>query len=82
MLLIMFRLMMCITTNTNETKKHYMFCGEILEEIDNHPYLEVLFDTKMKWFSHISNISRKVNVVLNLIKRNVWDCPREAKEVA
>lgn len=33
-------------------------------------------------FPYISNITRKANVVLNVIKRNLWDCPREVKEVA
>ena len=49
---------MCMTTKKNVTKEHYMYCGETLEEIDNHPYLGVLFNTKMKWSSHTSNITR------------------------
>lgn len=41
-----------------------------------------MFDNKMKWSSHISNITRKANVVLHVIKRNLWNCPRDVKEVA
>ena len=59
-----------------------MFCGQVLEEVKNHPYLGIMFDNKMKWSSHISNITRKANVVLNVIKRNLWNCPRDVKEVA
>ena len=73
---------MCITTKKNTIKKQYMFCGQVLEEVKNHPYLGVMFDNKMKWSSHISNITRKANVVLNVIKRNLWNCPRDVKEVA
>ena len=58
-----------------------MFCGQILEEVENHPYLGVIYD-KIKWSSHISNTARKANVVSHIIKRNLWNCPREIKEVA
>ncbi|CAB3989347.1 vascular endothelial growth factor receptor 2-like, partial [Paramuricea clavata] len=73
---------MCITTKKNIIKKQYMFCGQILEEVENHPYLGVMFDNKMKWSSHISNTTRKANVILHVIKRNLWNCPRDVKEVA
>ncbi|CAB4025778.1 Hypothetical predicted protein, partial [Paramuricea clavata] len=73
---------MCITTKKNIIKKQYMFCGQILEEVEDHPYLGVMFDNKMKWSSHISNTTRKANVVLHVIKRNLWNCPRDVKEVA
>ena len=48
---------MFIITKKNITKKQYMFCGQILEEVQNHPYLGVMFNDKMKWSSHISNIT-------------------------
>ena len=73
---------MCITTKKNVIKKQYMFCGQILEEVENHPYLGVMFNDKIKWSPHISNITRKANVVLHVIKRNLWNCPRNVKEVA
>ena len=73
---------MCITTKKNTVKKQYVFCGQILEEIKNHPYLGVMFDSKMKWSSYISNSTRKANVVSNIMKRNLWNCPRDVKEVA
>ena len=73
---------MCITTKKNTVKKQYVFCGQILEEVENHPYLGVMFDSKMKWSSHISNSTRKANVVSNIMKRNLWNCPRDVKEVA
>ena len=73
---------LCFTTKKNVTNRQYMFCWEMLEKVDNHPYLGVLFDTKMKWSSHISNITRtEANVVLNVIKRNLWDCPREVRKL-
>ena len=58
---------MCITTKKNVIKKQRVFCGQILEEVDSHPYLGVLFDNKMKWSSHISNISRRANGILSVI---------------
>ena len=73
---------MLITTKKNVIKKQYMFCGQILEEVENHPYLGVMFNNKIKWSPHISNITRKANVVIHVIKRNLWNCPRNVKEVA
>ena len=56
---------MCITTKKNITKKQYMFCGQILEEVQNHPYLRVMFNDKMKWSSHISKTTaRNSNTIL------------------
>ncbi len=59
-----------------------MFGGQILEEVKDHPYVGVMFDNKMKWSSHIYNTAQKANVVLHVIKRNLWNCPRDVKEVA
>ena len=73
---------MCITTKENTVKKQYVFCCQILEEVENHPYHGSMFDSKMKWSSHISNFTRKANVLLNVMKRNLWNCPRDVKEVA
>ena len=34
----------------------------------------------MKWSNHVSSISGKANKVLGLIKRNLWNCPKQVKE--
>ena len=32
--------------NQDPPKREYIFCGEILEEVESHPYLGVVFDNE------------------------------------
>ena len=34
-------MIMCFTTKKDPPKREYVFCGEILEEVNSHPYLGV-----------------------------------------
>ena len=49
---------MCFTTTKDPPKREYVFCGEILEEEDSHPYLGgVVLDNKIRWVpTHRSNV--------------------------
>ena len=49
--------MICIATKTIIIKNQHIiitFCGQILEEAEKNPYLEVMFDDKRKWSSNIT----------------------------
>ena len=39
---------MCFTTRRDPPKREYVFCGQILEEVESHPYLGVVLDKKMR----------------------------------
>ncbi|XP_073240461.1 gamma-aminobutyric acid receptor subunit beta-1-like [Porites lutea] len=71
---------MCFTTKRDPPKREYVFCGQILEEVESHPYLGVVLDNKMRWSPHIETITSRANKVLGLIKRNLWNCPKSVKE--
>lgn len=74
---------MCITTKRNPPpKREYVFYGEIIEEVESHLYLGIVLDQKMRWSPHITNITTKANRVLGLIKRNLWNCTQNVKEIA
>ena len=73
---------MCFTTRRDPPKREYVFCGEILEEVERHPYLGVMLDNKMRWSPHVETITSKANKILGLIKRNLWNCPKTVKETA
>ena len=72
----------CFSTRRDPPKREYVFCGEILEGVECHPYLGVVLDNKMRWSPHIETITSKANKVLGLIKRNLWNCPKSVKETA
>ena len=65
---------MCFTTKKDTPKLEYTVCGEILEEVDSHPYLGVV--------PTIEVISLRTNKVLGLIKRTLWNCPKSVRETA
>ena len=73
---------MCITTRRDPPKREYVFCGEILEEVERHPYLGVMLDNKMRWSPHVETITFIASKVMELIKRNLWNCPKTVKETA
>ena len=73
---------MCFSTKRNPPKREYVFCGQILEQVESHPYLGVVLDQKMRWSPHIRSVTSKANSVLGLIKRNLWNCPSSVKEAA
>ena len=70
----------CFTTRRVPPKREYVFCGEILEEVESFPYLGVMLDNKMRWSPHIEIITSRANKVLGLIKRNLWNCPKSVRE--
>lgn len=70
----------CFSTKQEPPQKTYVFCGTILEQVESIPYLGVTLDHQLKWSNHISNISRKANKTLGMIKRNLWNCPQSIKE--
>ena len=50
---------MCFTTKKDPPKREYVFCGEILEEVDSHPYLGVVLDNKIRWSQPIEVMSSR-----------------------
>ena len=73
---------MCFSTRSDPPKRENIFCGEILEEVESHPYLGVVLDNKMRCSPHIEIITSRANNVLGLIKRYLWKCPKSVKETA
>jgi len=53
-----------------------------LEQVDSFPYLGVTITNKLKWSSHVSITAAKANKSAGLIQRNIWNCPKNLKEIA
>ena len=56
--------------------------GEKVEGIQNTKYLGVTLNSKLKWDTHISQISSAANKMLGLLWRNLRHCPKNIKEAA
>ncbi|KAL9988289.1 hypothetical protein ACROYT_G002720 [Oculina patagonica] len=63
-------------------QRKYVFCGTELEQVDSISYLGVILNDNLKWSNHVSSISGKASKVLGMIKRNLWNCPKNVKETA
>jgi hypothetical protein len=53
---------------------------QILENVDQNPYLGVLFTNTLKWGTHINNILAKANKSLGFLRRNISKFPEEIKK--
>ena len=60
----------------------YALEGTALENVDNIKYLGVTITNDLKWNTHISNICTKANRTLGLLRRTLFSCPQNVKEVA
>ena len=63
----------CLTTKRDPPRREYVFCAEMLEEVEPHPYLGVVLDNKMRWSPYNGVITSRANNVLRLFKRNLWN---------
>ena len=50
--------------------------------MESTSYLGVILKDDLKWSNHVTSISGKTSKVLGLIKRNLWNCPRDVKVTA
>lgn len=71
---------MCISLKKELPLREYTFCGQVLDNVDSHPYLGVQLDSKLRWKEHNENTTSKANKILGLIKRNFWFCKEEVKK--
>ena len=64
----------CVTMTIgmrNPPNHVYEFCGQQLETVESHPYLGVHFNNTLTWSDHITEVCKKAQRVLGLIRRNL-----------
>ena len=57
----------------------YSINNTTLEWVDAFRYLGVTINNKLKWEDHISEVTAKASGILNLLRRTMWGCHRDAK---
>ena len=75
----------CVTMTIgmrNPPNHVYEFCGQQLETVESHPYLGVHFNNTLTWSDHITEVCKKAQRVLGLIRRNLWACNVQVKSAA
>ena len=54
----------------------------VLENVESIKYLGVTITNDLRWNTHVSNICTKANRTPSFLRRNLYSCPQEVKEVA
>ena len=60
----------------------YQLCGEVLQKVSDAKYLGILISSDLSWDKHMSDVAKRANYTLGLIRRNLRHCPRDAKTTA
>ena len=73
---------MRITRSRTPITKLYTLGGQILDQVNQAPYLGVLISEELEWAPHINSITSKANSTLGFIRRNLKQCRKDLKELA
>ena len=68
-----------VTNKINKTPYNYTIHGQTILETNAAKYLGVTIDCKLNWKNHYTEINRKANYVLSLLRRNLSNCPMDIK---
>ena len=63
----------------NPSSQFYQLGGEVLQKVSDAKYLGILISSDLSWDKHISDVAKRANYTLGLIRRNLHHCPRDAK---
>ena len=72
---------MRITRSRTPITKFYTLGGQILDQVNQAPYLGVLISEELEWAPHINSITSKANSTLGFIRQNLKQCPKDLKEL-
>ena len=73
---------MCITLKKKPPSFTYSINNTSLEWVDTFRYLGFVITNKLKWGDHISAVTAKASCILNLLRRTMQGCCRDAKSRA
>ncbi len=71
-----------VSRKRNLVMQLYTMMKTKLAEVKHHPYLGVELSNDLSWGIHINNTVGKAIRVLNFLRRNLYNCPRNIKETA
>ena len=73
---------MHVTHKKKITPYKYHLWNSELGIVDNYPYLGVHLSNNLSWNNHINTTVNKANSILGLLKRNLWNCSTQTKDIA
>ena len=73
---------MCICLKKESPSYTYSINTTTLEWVDTFKYLGVTINNKLTWVYHITEVTARASQILNLLRRTMRDCHRDAKTKA
>ena len=73
---------MCISLKKKPPSFTYSINNTTLDWVDVFRYLGVTINSKLKWGDHIAEVTAKASRILNLLRRTMRSCRRDAKSRA
>ena len=74
--------MMQLTKKHNKIEASYTLEDTVLQNVESIKYFGVTITSDLKWNLHIRNVCSKANRTLGFLRRNLFSCPEDMKEVA
>ena len=71
-----------ILSMQQDSQFFYTLNGDILQQVEENPYLGILLSEDMKWHKHISNVTKKASSTLGFLRRNLRTCPIDCRQTA
>ena len=73
----------CYVMSIRNTSSHfYELDNTILQQVTSNPYLGITLSEDLQWSTHIQNITKKANLTLAYLRRNLKNCPEECRKLA
>ena len=73
----------CFVLPTKSKSTHFYQLGEdILQQVDQNPYLGLTISADLKWATHVTNICKRAGSTLGFLRRNLGKCPFECRRLA
>ena len=66
----------------NKINAVYSLDRTVLENVDNIKYLGVTISKDLKLNTHVSNVCKKANRTLGILRCNLSSCPQDVREMA
>lgn len=73
----------CHLLSINNRSSHfYTLCGEILNQVTENPYLGLTLSQDLKWSTHITQLTKKANSTMAVLRRNLRNCTKDCRKIA
>ncbi len=71
-----------LLSSRNKSSYFYSINNQILQRVQDTPYLGIIISEDLKWKTHITKITKRANSTLGFLRRNLRHCPQPCRKNA